>query len=271
MSTTTINGLNLYYELYGNSEAKETIVFMNGVMASTTSWADQVQNFVKMGYQVLLHDFRGQLKSDKPAGPYTFKLHAEDTIELMRSLGIESAHLVGTSYGGEVSMRMAIDYPKRVKSLSIIDSVSELDEVLRYFVSGWMSLAEIGNGELFFNGMLPSIYHESYVRNNKTLLEKRAKAFNETPQSYFQGQIELYKTFLGDVYMTNELFKINCPTIVICGQNDILKPVKFSEILAEHIPGAEFVTIPDCGHVTIFEKPDALNSILLGFILKQSL
>lgn len=271
MSIATINGLNLYYELFGNKEAKETIVFMNGVMASTTSWMDQVHSFVKLGYRVLLHDFRGQLKSDKPKGPYSFKLHVEDTINLMRFLGIESAHLIGTSYGGEVSMRMAIDCPERVKSLSIINSVSELDDVLRYFVSGWLNLAEIGNGELFFNGMLPSIYHESYVKKNKLLLEKRAKAFNETPSSYFEGQVELYKTFLDDVYMTNELFKIECPTVVICGENDILKPVKFSKIIADHISGAELITIPDCGHVTIFEKPETLNSILLGFILKQSL
>lgn len=271
MSIATINGLNLYYELFGNNAAKETIVFMNGVMASTSSWMDQVHSFVKLGYKVLLHDFRGQLKSDKPTGPYSFKGHGEDTLNLMHYLGIESAHLIGTSYGGEVSMRMAIDYPERVKSLSIINSVSEIDDVLYYFVSGWSALAKTENGELFFNGMLPSIYHESYIKKNKFMLEKRAKAFNETPPSYFQGQIELYRTFLEDVYMTNELFKIKCPTVVICGENDILKPVKFSRIIADHIPGAEFITIPDCGHVTIFEKPETLNSILLGFILKQSL
>ena len=69
--------------------------------------------------------------------------------------------------------------------------------------------------------------------------------------------------------MTDELYKIQCPSLVVCGQEDILKPVKFSRLLADNIPNAEFAVIPDCGHVTIFEKPGILNSILVGFVLKN--
>ena len=269
MANVTVNGVNLFYELIGNEDAKETVLFLNGVMASTSSWSLQTHVFKKMGFRILLHDFRGQLKSEKPQGSYSFHLHGTDTIALMDHLGIDKAHLIGTSYGGEVAMRLAIDYPERVKTISIIDSVSELDEVLKYFVLGWINLAKQQDGEGFFWGMMPSIYHNDFIVNNMDMLKKRAAAMNKVPADYLEGQINLYNTFLNDVYMTEELHKIQSKALVICGEKDILKPVKFSKIIADNIPNSEFAIIPDCGHVTIFEKPDILNSMLLGFVMKN--
>lgn len=265
-----IDGVNIYYELKGDLKAEETVVFFNGVMASTTSWNFQVPVFRKFGYKVLVQDFKGQLKSDKPKGPYSFKEHAYEAKELIRHLNIDKVHIVGTSYGGEVAMRFAIDYPELVKSISIIDSVSELDEVLKYFIESWKALAESKDAEKFFWGMMPSIYGNTFIKENIEMLKKRAEEFKDFPEDYFQGQIYLYDTFISDVYMTDELDQIKCPALVVCGGDDILKPVKFSKIIADRIPNSEFVVIPDCGHVTIFEKPDVLNSILLGFIMKNS-
>jgi len=270
MAIASINNIPVFYEEKGNPESKSVILFLNGVMASTSSWNLQVPVFEKLGFRIVLHDFRGQLKSDKPKGPYSFKQHALDAIALMDLLDIPSAHLIGTSYGGEVAMKMAIDHPKRVKSLAIIDSVSELDSVLSSFVYGWKDAALTNDGERFFKLMLPSIYSDTFIKNNHEMLNKRTQAMKTMPASYFEGQIELYDTFLNDVTMTSDLPKIICPALVICGENDILKPRKFSQIIVNGIKNSEYLIIPDCGHVTIFEKPDVLNSALLGFILKQT-
>ena len=269
MSHLSINGVNLFYELKGNLEADETVAFFNGVMASTSSWAFQVPVFEKLGFKILLHDFKGQLMSEKPKGPYSFKEHAKESKELMDSLGIKKVHIVGTSYGGEVAMRFAMDYPEYVKSISVIDSVSELDEVLKYFVEGWKDLAESKDGEKFFFGMMPSIYGNDFIKENLAMLKERATALKSVPKDYFEGQITLYDTFKDDVYMTDELTKIKCPSLIVCGEEDILKPRKFSKILADNIPNSEYAIIPSSGHVTIFEKPNVLNSMLLGFIIKN--
>lgn len=269
MSIFETNSLKLYYELKGDLNGEHVIVFLNGVMASTNSWDFQVPVFEKLGFKILLHDFRGQLMSDKPEGTYSFETHAKDTIALLDHLGIKKAHIIGTSYGGEVAMRLAIDYPERTQTLSIIDSVSQLDESLNWFIESWIDLAKGYDGQAFFRGIVPTIYHNTYIQNNKAMLEKRSERMRDIQNSYFDGQISLYKTFLEDVKMTEELDQINCPTLVVCGENDILKPVKFSKIISDTIKGSEFAIIPDCGHVTIFEKPDVLNSILLGFVVKH--
>ena len=270
MATVNLNGISLYYEEKGDLKSPKIVFFLNGVMASTSSWALQVPVFEKLGFHIVLHDFRGQLKSDKPQGPYTFKQHALDTVALMDHLNIKAAHVVGTSYGGEVAMKMAIDHPDRVQSLCLIDSVSELDSVLSAFVFGWKDAAQTKDGERFFKLMMPSIYSDTFIKNNKEMLDKRTQAMKTMAPSYFEGQINLYETFLNVVKMTADLPKISCQALVIVGENDILKPRKFSQIMVDGIKNSEFLIIPDCGHVTIFEKPEALNSALLGFILKQS-
>jgi 3-oxoadipate enol-lactonase len=119
-----INGNELFVEDLGLKN-NETIVFLNGVMTTTSSWYELSDWFVKNGYRVILHDFKGQLKSEKPDGPYTFTEHAEDTIEILRNLGIKKAHFIGTSYGGEVALKIGILFPEFVQTLSVIDSVSD--------------------------------------------------------------------------------------------------------------------------------------------------
>jgi 3-oxoadipate enol-lactonase len=269
MPAVIINGLNIFYEEKGNPKSENVVFFLNGVMASTSSWNFQVPVFEKLGFRIILHDFRGQLRSDKPEGVYSFKQHADDTIELMNYLNIDQAHMIGTSYGGEVALKLAVDHPAQVKSISLIDSVSELDEVLKGFVYGWIDAAKAKEGERFFKLMMPTIYSDTFIRNNGEMLEKRTIAMKQIDPSYFDGQISLYKTFLEDVTMTQALHTISCPTLIICGENDILKPRKFSKIIHDEIKGSEYLIIPDCGHVTIFEKPNELNSAILGFVMKQ--
>ena len=264
------NGVELFYELKGDPNGKETVAFLNGVMASTTSWALLTPVFEKLGFRIILHDFKGQLKSSKPSGPYSFAEHSAEARALFEHIGVQKLHLVGTSYGGEVAMKFAILYPDMVKTISIIDSVSELDPVLEGFVLGWKILCDTGDGEVFFNGMAPSIYGPQFMTANRDMLNERARGIKSSPNNYLEGQKILYDTFAQDVAMTEELSKIMCPALVLCGEDDILKPPKFSKIIAENIKNSEYLTIPDCGHVAIFEKPKELESAILGFILKNT-
>lgn len=270
MGTFSVENTNIFYEINGNENAKTAIAFFNGVMASTASWDYIWPVFENDDFMIVRHDFRGQLKSDKPKGPYSFEIHANDAKQLFDHLDIEKIHIIGTSYGGEVAMKFAILYPEMTKSISIIDSVSELDEVLKGFIDNWMILADLYDGEKFFLGMAPSIYGNSFYTNKKEMLISRAKAFASMDKSYFEGQKTLYQTFKEDVYMTDELKSIKCPSLVICGQDDLLKRVKFSQLIAKEIPNSEFILIPDSGHVAILEKYNELNSMLYGFILKQN-
>ena len=270
MAEFQVNGTTLFYEVLGNPEGKETIAFLNGVMASTSSWMMLTPIFEKLGFKIILHDFKGQLKSGKPEGPYTFDEHCAEAKALFEHLGVEKLHLVGTSYGGEAAMKFAIFYPEMVKTITVIDSVSECDPVVEGLVLGWKILCDTGDGVKFFNAMMPSIYGPDFIGKNKEMLAGRAQALKDNPNNYLEGQKILYDTFANDVYMTDRLCEIKCPALIVCGDQDFLKPIKFSKIIADNIPNSEFIILPGCGHVSIFEKPNELQSMISGFVLKHS-
>lgn len=260
-----IKDMNLFVEDLGNPEG-DVIVFLNGVMASTNSWYTIMKPFIDLGYRVILHDFKGQLKSDKPDGPYTFFEHAEETIMILKNMKIKKAHFVGTSYGGEVAMKIGFCFPEFVKSLVIIDSVSETDKKMVDEINHWIDLCEAGDGYAFFWGMAKSIYGPSFMKDNQEFLEKRAQATKHVDPSYLKGQIILYKTFNDDVYMTNRLTEITAPTLIICGKDDILKPPKFSEIIHQKISNSKLELLDDCGHVAIFEKSNEIIELVKKWI-----
>lgn len=260
------SGKKLYYDILNTDGKMGTIFFLNGVMASSSSWNNQSKALEKEGYRMVVHDFIGQLLSDKIEGDYSFSKHSNDLFELVTFLDEKNIHLIGTSYGGEVAMKFASMYPQLVKSITVIDSVSELDDKLKESVENWIDLASTYDGELFFRGMLPSIYGETYIKNNKEFLDKRAVSMKRIPKEYYDGQISLYKTFINDVFMTDVLKDIKCPSLIVVGEKDTLKPIKFSKIITENIVNSKLVIIPDCGHVTIFEKPEELNKHILDFL-----
>lgn len=269
MSDLFRSGMRIHYEVLGNPQARETVAFFNGVMASTNSWCYAVPVFERFGYRILLHDFRGQLLSQKPDEPFGFADHVGDFLALLDHVGIDSVHVVGTSYGGEVGMRLAIDAPDRVKTLSLIDSVSELDPVLELTIEKWIRNTELLDATSFFLSALPELYSADFFETHKGFIDEVLTRSEALPPDFLKGQRSLYEAFLRDVTMTRELKRIRCPTLVICGENDTVKPVRFSEIIAREIPRSEFITIPHCGHVTIYEQPDVLNTALLGFIAKH--
>ena len=75
-----------------------------------------------------------------------------------------------------MAMKFAILYPELTKTISVIDSVSEVDDICAGLVLGWKVFADTKDGEVFFNAMTPSIYGPEFIKNNKEMLATRAKA-----------------------------------------------------------------------------------------------
>jgi 3-oxoadipate enol-lactonase len=269
MFVSNKQGLKLYVETLNMDRSGDAIFFLNGIMASVNSWGYQRGIFEDAGFRLVFHDFINQLRSDKSEEVYTLLGHCEDIVEIMDELGIDSAHLIGTSYGGEVAMKMAIEFPERIKTISIIASTSETDALMVHQVQMWQMMAKKLSGEDFFLGILGSVYGEKYLREYGETLKKRAKDFNGLPKDYYDGLCSLIDTFINDVDFTWDLTKITSKALVVCGQDDILKPVRYSKQISQIIPDCEFVVLPDCGHVVIYEAADALNSCLLGFLVKN--
>jgi len=260
MPTARVNDVELYYELHGPEDA-EVLVLSNGVLMSTASWAAQLPALSKH-YRVLLYDCRGMWQSEHPQGPYSMEMHADDLAALLRALDIERAHIAGISYGGEISLIFGVKYPEQTRSLVIASSVSHIEPLLDGFIQGWIAATRARDPEMLFQVTYPLNFSEGWIATNADALKAARKRYKDLD---FNAFLELLICF-SELNITEELHSIKAPTLVICGEADLLKPRKYAEIIANEIAGAELVLIPDAGHAVCWEQPMLFNELILGFL-----
>ncbi len=252
--------MTLYREIRGTGDA---VVLLNGIMMTTASWAQQVAA-LEPRYRCILHDFRGQLRSpcDEPSWP--IERHAGDLRDLLDELGVDRAHMVGTSYGGEVGMIFAYTYPERVRSLTVIASTSKAGERMQQSAHGGAYLAR-NHPERLFDSSARSFYSPEFIEAHPEVMELGRSRLAAAPRSFFDGYAKLCEAFAA-LDITENLQRIACPTLIVAAEHDTLKPVACSRTMAERIPGARLEIIAGSGHAVVVENPQAINETLLGFL-----
>jgi 3-oxoadipate enol-lactonase len=263
MPKTKVNGIEIYYELHGPENAG-VLALSNGVLMSTVSWAFQTP-VLSQHYRLLLYDCRGMWQSEHPPGPYTMELHADDLAGLLDSLGIDRAHIGGTSYGAEVSMVFALKYPERTRSLVVTSAVSQVDPQLQGMIGTWVAAARAHDPEMLFQVVYPLTFSEDWIAANQETLDLARERYESLD---FDAFLELLLCF-AKLDITADLHRIAAPALVVAGELDLLKPRRYSEIIAREIPGAEFAVIPHAGHAAVWERPGIFNSLILGFLAQH--
>lgn len=264
MPKAKVNGIELYYELHG-PEGADLVVLSNGVLMSTASWAFQTPVLARH-HRVLLYDCRGMWKSGHPPGPYSMELHADDLAALLDALGIEKAHVAGISYGGELSMAFALKYPGRTRSLIVSSAVSQVDPLLEGWMASWIAATRARDSDLLFAVTYPLNFSERWIAANSAALGAAKQRYATLHMDAF---LELLLSF-SRLDLTGVLHQITAPTLVIVGEEDLLKPRPYAEIIACEIAGAELAVVPHAGHAVCWEQPGLFNTLILGFVAKHA-
>ena len=251
---------SIYWESLGRGEP---VVFLNGVLMTVDSWKLQTLELGQR-FRCVMHDFRGQLRSSKPHEPWTLEDHAEDLEALLDHLGIADGHIVGTSYGGEVGMVFAATRPERVRSLSVIASVSEIGPDTAQAVLEWRRAA-LEAPDSLYRVMLPTTFSPEFIAANPPLIELGEGRLQACEPEFFEAFAGLIDAFL-ELNITPMLGGIRCPTLVMAGEQDRLKPPRYSEIIRDGIEGSELRLVPGAGHAVVLEQADRINRELLRFI-----
>ena len=204
-------------------------------------------------------------QSDHPPGPYSMEQHADDLASLLDGLGIDQAHIGGTSYGAEISMVFALKYPERTKSLIVTSAVSQVDPILEGMIGGWIAAAQAKDPELFYQTVYPLTFSEAWIAANQALLGQARERYKTID---FEAMLALLMCF-SELDITGQLGQIRAPTLVAVGELDMLKPRRYSEMIAKEIPAAELALIPNAGHAALWEQAGVFNTLILGFLAKQ--
>jgi pimeloyl-ACP methyl ester carboxylesterase len=269
MPKANVNGINISYGADGHGEP---LVLIMGFAGPKIGWIFQ-NCFFKKHYQVITLDNRGVWRTDKPKGPYSTKMMADDTVGLMDHLGIKKAHILGVSMGGMIAQELAINYPERVQKLVLGCTYASRDETggltPEYYKgigfdegSSNDELKKVAMGRLLTTVFSLSFSNRLY-RMLATLLAKMYVILLSTKGVRAQYEATLEHNAL------DRLHDIKAPTLVIAGTQDKLIRPGSSEIIADRIPNAEIIKVKDGSHSFFIEMKGRFNKEVLAFLREE--
>ena len=253
----------LFYEDAGRGEP---VLLLHGLGGSTADWAPQIEALAPR-YRVLALDVRGSGRSRdlrRPGGPFSVQQFADDAARLLDRLGAAPTHVVGLSLGGMIAFQLAVDHPRCVRTLTVVNSLPAVVPrtrsqrltlwlrlgVARWFGPAWM--ARLLVRRLFprpEQAPLRRRFLENMARN-----EKRAYAASQ-------------RAVVGWSVL-DRLGAIEAPVLVVASERDYW-PVADKEAYARRMRRAEVAVVADVGHALPIEAPERFNRMLVAFLDRQ--
>jgi len=248
------------------------LVLAYGLGGNTGMWAGQVEAFAQH-YRFIVWDPRGHGRSDSPPQRehYGLQISAEDQRKLLDHLAIEKAYVGGQSMGGGIAARFALTYPERVAALLIIDSASAaglpMSAAMRAMRQKTIELAETQGMEAVAD----------YAIAANPTLRTQAAASPEARQRLRRMFLDLNPTgyantiraMLEEIFPTEQLSVLRMPTLVLAGEQD--PALEAARITHHHMPGSQLVILPQAGHLSNWDCPEAFNASVLAFLRQLEL
>lgn len=258
MKSITIDDLELYYQDFGTGYP---VVLVHGMGSDHTVWEGLV-SLLKEKYRVAAVDLRGHGLSSKTPGPYNMELFANDIDSLLNSLEINKAHFIGHSMGGAIVQELAIKYPEKVQSLTLISSFAHVDSQLRSKFLDLMKILDDEGFNAFFDACLNLTYTPEFKTEHHELFEEVMDIMAKSTS--IPALKESIKACL-DVNFKDSLKKINLPTLIIAGSEDVFTPINLAEELKKGIPHSKIEIMDHVGHNLPVENPKDTYLVIRNF------
>ncbi|MGW6459469.1 alpha/beta fold hydrolase [Streptomyces sp. NPDC055078] len=248
------NGIRLHVSDTGSGEP---VVFLHGGSMDSTMWKPQIEHFAA-GYRCLAWDARSHGKSDTTLGPHTYEMFSRDLYDLMESLVLDRAHIVGLSMGGMIAMQFATDHPDRVSTLSLMCTLARAGDARPEFIDEVAAMADNPTDTMgleALNGVVSPV-----------TLRERPELLTEVYEQHLRadpGMAERLLPAFRRLDLTDRLSRLTVPTVVLCGEHDeLFTPLAAHQHIADTVPGAKLFVVPDAAHVANMENPAFVNDVL---------
>jgi pimeloyl-ACP methyl ester carboxylesterase len=254
--------IELYYEETGQGAP---LVLIPGFGTGLWIWFKQLPVFSRE-FRTIAFDPRGISRSDAPDAPVTIRTIADDVAALLKALGIESAHILGASFGGFVAQEFALGFPLMTRSLTLCCTSFGGPRHVPPSVETLQALASTKglNTEDRVRENLLLAFSMEYVEQNREEVEHviRLRAENFVPEYAYLHQLQAAMAF----NVEERVSQISAPTLVLTGDADTIVPPENSRNLAARIEYAQLVLIKGGSHTFFIEQADEFNRAVIKFI-----
>ena len=262
MPKTTAGGVNLNYT---DTDGTGTpVLLLHAFPLHSGMWEPQVEALGER-YRIIAPDLKGFGDSDAPEHPssYSMDAYADELAALLDELSVERAVVVGLSMGGYIALAMTRRRPDAIAALVLADTRAEADppEGVEKRTNQQNQVREQGTSGLI--EALPNALLGGTTRAKKPDVVKTVTELMDNPAAGFIGALEAMKNRPDS---TGQLASITLPTLVIVGEEDTLTPPEAARRLHEGIAGSRLAVLPEAGHISNLESPEAFTGALAEFL-----
>jgi pimeloyl-ACP methyl ester carboxylesterase len=269
-----VNGIKLWYRITGEGEP---VLQLHGCGFGHFNF-DAATPILSKKFKVIDFDMRGYGQSDRPEQEYDMEVWADDAAALLVALGIEKAHIHGTSMGGMVAQVFAAKYPEMTQSVVVNCSAAKLDRYGKLLFKNWRDLAEASGpdsrvlAELISWQALSAQFLES--EGSEGLVDGIHQILSDSnSKAVFIAAVDS----IINLDIRDSARAITSPALVLGGDIDPMTPWNHApsgagqQWLADNIPGAEKYVIAGSSHSTIFDNTEEHCRVVESFFTRNSL
>jgi pimeloyl-ACP methyl ester carboxylesterase len=265
MPKIKIDELEFYYERHGSDGPP--LMLICGLGGHIGSWDLELVEALSSKTRLLLFDNRGSGRSDKPDIEYSIAMLADDAAAFLDAIDVDKAHILGASMGGMIAQEFAVRHPDKTTTLILCCTAPGGHNMIP--PEPWV-IQELGRvdgltPEEIARKNWPLSFTQEFMDNNLDWLEEKMQ--RELPYSTpaFSFKRQMMAAMHHDSH--DSLPKVECPTLVMTGTEDILIPPKNSDLIAAQIPGAVLKQYENVGHAFMSEDREAVVRDIFGQVL----
>jgi pimeloyl-ACP methyl ester carboxylesterase len=242
-----------------------TVVFGHGLLFSGWMFHAQVEA-LRGDFRCVTIDWRGQGETPATADGYDMDTLSQDAIGLIEQLGVAPVHFVGLSMGGFVGMRIGARRGDLLRTLTLLDTSADPEEpkaarqdkllAAVYRLVGMRPVA---------SQVKPIMFGPTFRADpaGKPVIEEFFVRIGRCDRA---GMRKAVLAVANRQPIYDEIDRITVPTLMIVGADDVPTPVEKARRIAARIPNARLEIVPDAGHSSTVEQPDAITKLLVDFL-----
>lgn len=259
----TSNGVRFNCVVEG-PEGAPWITLSHALANNLTLW-DEIASRLSEKYRVLRYDQRGHGQSEAVPGPYSFPMLIDDVLGIWDNLGVDKSHWIGLSIGGMIGYGLGIHHPERLHTMIACDSRPDAPPDYAAYFQSRIDKTRGKGMEGVVDSTIERWFTPHSVAQNLPALDRVRAMIRSTNPIGHEGCCEALKT----LSYGPDLHRIPVPCMLLGGALDKGAPPQALAEAAAKIPNAEHVVIPDAGHISALENPQAVMAAIDSWLSRH--